>query len=180
MLGAEPAAAFVERLRAHRVSPLSVGRSIVATREPNEQIVLEAIRELGLELQIIFNKGAVMILPPGIDKASGLAAAMRRMGLAPRDVIGIGDAENDLPFLRSCGCAVAVANALPAVKDKADVVTSGARGEGVVEMICRLLEHDCAENREIPAAISGEITRAASASPQSRSDSGSRTAADLD
>ena len=80
-----PPEAFVARLRERGVSPLSVGRSIVATWEPIETVVLEAIRELGLELQIIFNKGAVMVLPPGVNKASGLEAALRRAGpVAPQ------------------------------------------------------------------------------------------------
>ena len=56
LLGPEPPVAFIERLKERRVSPLSIGRCIVATVEPNEKIVLETIRELGLELQIIFNK----------------------------------------------------------------------------------------------------------------------------
>ena len=34
-----------------------VGRGIVATRAPSEAAVLECIRELGLDWQIIFNKG---------------------------------------------------------------------------------------------------------------------------
>jgi HAD superfamily hydrolase (TIGR01484 family) len=51
-LGEAPPAAFVEELSRRNVNPLSVGRSIVATWEPNEKIVLEAIRDLGLELQI--------------------------------------------------------------------------------------------------------------------------------
>jgi hypothetical protein len=46
----------------------------VATWEPHQATVLEAIRELGLEHHIIFNKGAVMVLPPGINKAAGLEA----------------------------------------------------------------------------------------------------------
>jgi HAD superfamily hydrolase (TIGR01484 family) len=58
-----PPQLFIERLRQRGVSPLSVGRSIVATWHPNETTVLEVIQELGLELQIIFNKGAVMVLP---------------------------------------------------------------------------------------------------------------------
>src|SRR5262249_31464648 len=75
-LGDEPPARFVEELQRRNVSPLSVGRSIVATCEPNETIILETIRDLGLELQIVFNKGAVMVLPAGVNKASGLAAAL--------------------------------------------------------------------------------------------------------
>jgi hypothetical protein len=51
-----------------------VGRSVVATWTPNETVVLETIRELGLDWQLTFNKGAVMCLPLGINKASGLKA----------------------------------------------------------------------------------------------------------
>ena len=56
------------------MSPLSVGRSIVATWEPHERVVLETIHELDLELHIVFNKGAVMVLPGNVNKASGCSA----------------------------------------------------------------------------------------------------------
>ncbi|HKN30044.1 MAG TPA: HAD family hydrolase [Roseiarcus sp.] len=141
-LAPEPPQAFVEALRSKKVHPLSVGRSIVATWEPNEAAVLEAIRELGLELQIVFNKGAVMVLPAGVNKASGLAAALDELGLSPHNVVGIGDAENDHAFMQASRYAVAVANALPSVKDEADLVTKGARGEGVTELIRGILERD--------------------------------------
>ena len=51
---------------------IEVGDVIVATWEPHETTVLQTIHDLGLELQIIFNKGAVMILPTGVNKATGL------------------------------------------------------------------------------------------------------------
>ena len=44
----------------------------MATWEPHEKTVLEVIRDLGLEFQMIFNKGAVMVLPAGVNKSSGL------------------------------------------------------------------------------------------------------------
>jgi HAD superfamily hydrolase (TIGR01484 family) len=141
-LSPAPPEEFVAQLQAAGVKPLSVGRSIVATWEPNETIVLDIIRELGLELQIIFNKGAVMVLPPGVNKASGLAAALSRLGLSPYNVVGVGDAENDHAFLSYCGCGVAVQNALPAVKEKVDFVTRGAIGEGVRELIQLIDETD--------------------------------------
>lgn len=137
-----PPAAFVERLRELEVSPLSVGQSIVATWEPNETTVLKAIRELGLELQIIFNKGAVMVLPPNINKAAGLRAALERLSLSPHNVVGIGDAENDHAFLVACGCAVAVANALPAIKQRADIITAGSHGDGLIELIKDISDND--------------------------------------
>ncbi len=145
LLGPEPPVPFIERLKERRVSPLSIGRCIVATLEPNEKIVLETIRELGLEMQIIFNKGAVMVLPPGVNKATGLAAALERMKLSPLNVVGIGDAENDHAFLSACGCAVAVANALPMVKEDAAILTKASRGGGVAELIGRLVADDLAD-----------------------------------
>jgi hypothetical protein len=134
-----PPPELVTALKARRVDPLAVGRGIIATWEPNEGSVLEAIHELGLEWQIIFNKGAVMVLPPGVNKATGLSAALAEMALSPLNVAGAGDAENDHAFLAVCGCAVAVANALPAVKTAADVVTASDHGAGVVEAIDALL-----------------------------------------
>jgi hypothetical protein len=60
-------------------------------------------------------------------------------------VAGVGDAENDHAFLSRCECAVAVANALPTLKERADLVTEGARGAGVAELIDRLIAADLAD-----------------------------------
>jgi hypothetical protein len=142
LLGNSPPEALIEKLRSLNVQPLSLGKIIVATWEPHETTVLEAIRDLGLDWQIIFNKGAVMVLPSGINKVTGLKAALTRMGLSPHNVVAVGDAENDLPFLDFCEFSVAVANALLMVKEKADWVTKGSRGEGVTELIDELITHD--------------------------------------
>jgi HAD superfamily hydrolase (TIGR01484 family) len=139
-----PPEQFVAALRQRGVSPMSVGRVIVATWEPHETVVLETIRDLGLELQVIFNKGAVMVLPAGVNKASGLRHALERMGLSAHNAIGIGDAENDHAFLHCCECAVAVANALPTLKQAADIVTTADHGAGVAELIDQILRDDLA------------------------------------
>ncbi len=142
LLCAPPPPAFVEALRRSSVDPLFVGRAIVATREPHEHTVLEVIRSLGLELQVIFNKGAVMVLPSGINKATGLAAALVELGLSSHNVVGIGDAENDHALLDLCECGVAVANALPALKERADFVTARDHGAGVMELCQGLIDND--------------------------------------
>ena len=134
-LGAAPPDALVAELRRRGVDPLSVGKVIVATREPHQQAVVDALRDLGITRNIILNKGAVMLLPPGIDKASGLKSALSALALPASSTVGVGDAENDRTFLSECGCAVAVANALPAVKEAADLVTRGESGAGVVELV---------------------------------------------
>jgi HAD superfamily hydrolase (TIGR01484 family) len=140
-----PSPEFVDALRLGGCERVAVGRSIVATWEPHQTTVLECIRRLGLELEIIFNKGAVMILPTGINKATGLAAALTDCGLAPLNTVAIGDAENDHIFLKACGCGVAVANAIPALKETADIVTEGDHGAGVQQLNERLIEHDLAD-----------------------------------
>jgi hydroxymethylpyrimidine pyrophosphatase-like HAD family hydrolase len=104
--------------------------------------VLETIRAMGLELDVEFNKGAVMVLPAGTTKRTGLAAALEEMHLSPQGVVGVGDAENDRTFLSFCGCAVSVANALPSLKQRSDWVTPSPAGAGVVELVDRLLADD--------------------------------------
>jgi len=154
-----PSGNFVQELERRGVGPISCGRAIVATWHPHENIVLEVIRDLGLEMQVIFNKGAVMILPSGVNKATGLAEALIDLQLSAHNVVGVGDAENDHAFLDLCECSVAVANALPMLKERADWVTSGDHGAGVTELIERLLDSDLAEvqplleDYEIPLGV---------------------------
>jgi HAD superfamily hydrolase (TIGR01484 family) len=143
-LAEPPPTELMATLERRGVAPISVGRVIIATWEPNQNTVLEAIHELGLERQVIFNKGAVMVLPSGVNKASGLAAALERLHLSPHNVVGVGDAENDLGFLALCECGVAVANALEAVKKAAAWTTSADHGAGVIELIDALLADDLA------------------------------------
>ena len=134
---------LVNKLAAMKI-PISVGRAVVATVEPHHQQVLSAIHELGLELQLTFNKGSVMVLPSGVNKATGLAHALPRLGMKATEVVAIGDAENDHAFLAACGCGVAVANALPSLKSRAHVVTLGTHGAGVVEVIREIIADDFA------------------------------------
>lgn len=141
-LGERPPDTFLEALRRRGVDRVSVGRVIVATWEPHQVAVVEAIREAALELQVIFNKGAVMILPSGVNKATGLSAALEELGLSPHNVVSVGDAENDHAFLAVSECAVAVSNALETVKERADILTKSDHGAGVVELIDMMLEDD--------------------------------------
>lgn len=144
VLAEAPPPRFAEALKARGVSPLSCGHVIVATFQPHQDVVFRTIHDLGLELQVIFNKDAVMVLPSGTNKASGLAAALDMLGLSPHNAVGVGDAENDHAFMRACECSAAVANALPAVMETADIVLEGARGAGVTELIDRLVADDLA------------------------------------
>ena len=141
-LAEPPPPVLAARLRQRGATPLHTGRVIVATREPYEVAALELVRELGLEWQVIFNKGAVMLLPSGVNKQTGLSLALEQLGLSMRNTVAVGDAENDHAMLAASECAVAVANALDSLKERADLVTRGPRGAGVEELIDRILEDD--------------------------------------
>lgn len=142
LLADPPPARFLDELRRRRVDPLAVGQVVVATVEPNDRVVIDVIRELGLELQVILNKGSVMVLPWAVDKASGMRAALDDLGLKADQVVAVGDAENDQAFLAASGRGVAVANALDVVKRHAAHVTRGVAGAGVREVIDWLLIED--------------------------------------
>lgn len=136
-----PKEEFLEALRAAEVK-FARGRAVVCSWTPAETMILEVIKRLGLDYQVIFNKGAVMVLPSGINKATGLRMGLEDLRLSLHNVVAIGDAENDHAFLSQSECGVAVANALPALKETADLVTKHDNGAGVVELIEQLLKDD--------------------------------------
>jgi hydroxymethylpyrimidine pyrophosphatase-like HAD family hydrolase len=138
------AAILTDALRRKGVFPLDVGDSIIATVRPHEVAVMEAIRDLGLEHHVIFNRESVMILPPGVTKATGLAAALEELQLSAHEVVGIGDSENDHALLQASELAVAVASAVPTLRQAADWVTAQSNGAGTAEALLALVADDMA------------------------------------
>lgn len=141
-LGSPPPSSFIQALT-HRNLPFSVGRVVLSIARIYEPEVLSLIHELGLELQVIFNKDAAMILPSGLDKAIGLEVGLKQIGIPLDQVISVGDAENDAVFLQVSGFKVAVANAIASIKADANFVTRQSNGAGVAEFIHeQLLKQD--------------------------------------
>jgi HAD superfamily hydrolase (TIGR01484 family) len=136
-----PEPALLEALQRHGVA-FDVGESIIATNAPYAEAALAAIRETGVERTLIFNKGSLMLLPGGVTKGTGLTAALATLELSAHNLAGIGDAENDHAFLGMCECAVAVADAIPALKERADHVTRSNGPGGVVEFVDEHLLED--------------------------------------
>ena len=154
-----PGADFVHALRSAKVEPLSVGKVVVATVQPHDVVVQRTIRALGLDYQVTMNKGAVMCLPTGIDKASGLKEALHRLRISPERAVAVGDAENDLALLEMVGVRAAVSNALPSLKAHADFVSTSDHGAGVVEVIDAMLAGRLARRDDSPpAGGSGSMT----------------------
>ena len=142
LLGHPPSKILLQTLRAQGITPLEIGQVVISTNASHRAAIQNVLWDLGLEAQVIANRGVVMVLPAGVNKATGLQHALRKIGLSRHEAAGIGDAENDHSFLQYCDCAVAVANAVPSIKASVAHVTTQENGDGVVELIDELIAND--------------------------------------
>lgn len=115
--------------------PLEHGQAIVSTWAPHNETVWQVINEWGGDAAVINNKGAVMILPAGAAKGSGLQRLLTICGFSPRNLVSFGDAENDLSLLSLGEYGVAVADAVPSLKAIADLVAKQPGPAGVHEVL---------------------------------------------
>lgn len=115
--------------------PFERGLAIAATSAPHDQTVWHLLETYGAGAAVEYNRGAVMVLPPGAAKGSGLERLLTLCGFSVRNLAAFGDAENDLSMLTLAEVAVAVADAIPAVLEVADVVAGQPGPAGVLEVL---------------------------------------------
>jgi hydroxymethylpyrimidine pyrophosphatase-like HAD family hydrolase len=132
---AEPVNRKVERALADRGVATRAGRVLLALAGHDASVAVDVITGLGLDCQVVHNRGEAMILPAGVTKGTGLLAALDELGLSPRNTIAVGDAENDLALLQAAEVGVAVANAVPSLAAQADLRLGAADGAGVVGLL---------------------------------------------
>lgn len=125
----------LERALRNRGVPVRRGTVLLATTAAATETVAAEIARLGLDAQLIHNRGELMVLPSGVTKATGLADVLAEMGLSPHDAFAVGDAENDHALLESCELGVAVGNAVESLKRHADLVLSAPNGQGIIEFL---------------------------------------------
>jgi hydroxymethylpyrimidine pyrophosphatase-like HAD family hydrolase len=144
ILAQAPPEILLQELQRRGVSPLSVGSSSITTLHSQHALVAEALRKLALDCQIVANDGVLSILPSEVDKAYGVGAALRELGVSPHNLVAIGDGQNDLALFALAEHAAAVRNADPALKRAADRVTHGAWSDGFLELAHELMATDLA------------------------------------
>lgn len=127
--------------------PLELGEVIAASWEPHDKRLAEIISQNGYSASIEYNKGAVMVLPQGATKGTGLLISLKELGFSAHNVVACGDGENDRSFFEQAEVAVAVANATPEIKKIADLVLPASNGAGVRSLINMLIQ------REIPISL---------------------------
>ena len=79
------------------------------------------------------------IMPQNIDKAYTLQKLLSAIGLTADQMICCGDGYNDITMLESAGLGVAMANAQPLVREKADYITKSNDEDGVLFVIDQFL-----------------------------------------
>lgn len=128
----------IKKLEARNI-PMERGLAIAATWRPHDRDVLEVLSNTSYAATIEYNKGAVMVLPPGATKGTGLLTALNELGFSPHNVVAFGDAENDRSLFEQAELAVAVANTAPEIKAIADVVLPDTNGKGVSILVENLM-----------------------------------------
>jgi hydroxymethylpyrimidine pyrophosphatase-like HAD family hydrolase len=131
----DPIDRSVEKVLADRGVRTDRGEVLLAIDGSDAAVAAQVITELGLDHQVVHNRGSAMILPAGVTKASGLLAGLEELGLSPHNTIAVGDAENDLSMLHCAEVGAAVQNAVPSVADHADLVLDRPNGEGVTDLL---------------------------------------------
>ena len=79
---------LIQRLEGLNI-PLERGMSIVATRIPHDEIVMKVLQELNISVTIEYNCGAVMLLPPGATKGTGLSYALQELAFSPHKLLAL-------------------------------------------------------------------------------------------
>jgi hydroxymethylpyrimidine pyrophosphatase-like HAD family hydrolase len=119
--------------------PIGRGVAIDSTVVPHDEAVLRILRESGGGATVEYNKGAVMVLPPGATKGTGLEAALRELGYSPRSVLACGDAENDRSLFEVAEVSVAVGNTPEDIRSVADMALADRDGSAVRGLLADLL-----------------------------------------
>lgn len=132
---AEPVApALLDRLHDAGIG-VRRGQVLLATDASADHIALDAIESLGLDVHLVRNRGALMLMPAGITKGTGLRAGLAELDISPHNALAVGDAENDHALLGAAELGVAVGNAVESLRRYADLVLPDDDGTGVAELL---------------------------------------------
>jgi hydroxymethylpyrimidine pyrophosphatase-like HAD family hydrolase len=132
---ATPVDPRLARALTHRDVPVGQGRVLLACDACHAGAIAEEIARLELDCQLVRNRAAMMVLPGGVTKGTGLVHALGNLGVSRHSTLAVGDAENDHHLLDVCELGVAVANGVDSLKQRADLVLEGSDGAGVAQLL---------------------------------------------
>jgi Cof subfamily protein (haloacid dehalogenase superfamily) len=135
--------ASFQHIELHVVGPLldwleQAPTKLVVVGDPDELDTLGADLRARFDARLFIAKSLPFFLElahPNVSKGSGLQFVADRLGFTSTKTVAFGDGENDIELVDWAGFAVAVENAHPVVKARADLVCPSAEEEGVAQVI---------------------------------------------
>jgi 3-deoxy-D-manno-octulosonate 8-phosphate phosphatase KdsC-like HAD superfamily phosphatase len=119
-------------LTLYPLPPMTVGELTAAAED--------AAAQAGSTFRVTANIRGVELRPPGIDKGAGARWLAEHLGIRLRSFAGVGDADDDLTFLRVVGYPAAPANASSSVRSTARYVATRPFGDGLLEILQHLVD----------------------------------------
>ena len=126
---------------AHGVVLMSImadGQSLQALRLAVEQ-TLGSQGRVHLLLNKNYQGHILEVLQAGVSKWQGLQYVASQQGIAPEEIMAVGDDHNDLDMIRYAGLGIAMGNAVAEVLEAADVVTGSNAEDGLVQALARFV-----------------------------------------
>lgn len=113
--------------------------NVYHTDEEEREKSMKALADLGLISVRQVESPAIEYTAPNTSKGTGLHKLCQILNIPVESTIAVGDSYNDMEMLKAAGLAVAMGNALPGLKDIADVVVADNNHDGCAEAIEKYL-----------------------------------------
>jgi len=122
-----------------RTEPEGVDKILLMGEEQDLDALAPHLREkFGGKVHITKSKPMFLeVTESSVNKGVALAALAARFGITQAETMAIGDSFNDLEMIEYAGLGVAMGNARPEVKAKADIVTGTNQEDGVAQALER-------------------------------------------
>ena len=79
--------------------------------------------------------------PANVNKGSATLELGQALGIKPEEIIALGDNDNDFSMIQAAGCGVAVQNAVPHIKEAANLIlTANNNQDPITEIYHRLFQ----------------------------------------
>lgn len=116
---------------------------LIAEPDTVEDVIADISEAMGGRLNFIrSSQSYVEVLAPGVSKGEGLKILADKLGIDSSEVMACGDNMNDMAMVTWAGTGVAVANAVPELKEAADYVASQERSYGVAEAVKKFVTYE--------------------------------------
>ena len=100
-----------------------------------KELTTQVLGPLSEQVDLAYSTSCLNILPRGVDKGKGLSFLADKINIPLENMLGIGDSDVDLPFLKLVGNSAAPSNANSSVKEIVEYVAEEPTSEGVREIL---------------------------------------------